>query len=81
MGSNHAGMVMIDIDSDYLEPPGVFRLIVGLTKQTGGSNVVLECKHVIPALPYRVYKVGDVHICNRCSAKAMADLVARKPDG
>lgn len=68
---------MNDMDSDYIDPPGVFRRIVGFDRKASGTALVLECKHKVPALDHLEYRFGDPHVCARCSAKALADLLAR----
>jgi hypothetical protein len=66
---------------EYNILPDVFCNVVGISKTAGGATVMLACKHTIPALPYRNYRLGDPHICHRCSAKAMSVLLAKaKPD-
>lgn len=48
--------------------PDVFRSIVSITKTAGGETIVLACRHTIPAMPYWKYRLGELHICHRCSA-------------
>ena len=63
--------------SEDFELPAVTRRIVGIHRQAASSVLTLECKHQVPALPYRSYRSGDMHICNRCGAKEMAALLAK----
>jgi len=64
-----------DMDSDYIDPPGVFRSIVGIRKKPNGTHLILECKHV--ALTTRNVHLGDPYACFHCSEKLLTDLMAR----
>ena len=71
MNNNHTN----DEDRNSDEKlPDIFRSVVSIIKTASGETIVFACKHTIPAMPYWKYRLGDLHICHRCSAKIMANF-------
>jgi hypothetical protein len=67
---------MTDMDSDYIEPPSVFRRIVGIRKSPTGTHFTLECKHVVLTTRHdHNITLGDPYACFHCSEKMLTDLM------
>lgn len=69
---------MTDMDSDYIDEPGVFRRIVGIRKAATGTHLILECKHVVMVSTHSMMlKLGDPFACFHCSEKLLTDYMRK----
>ena len=66
--------------SDRDPNPAVYRTIVGISKRATGATLTLDCKHTVPELPYYHYRLGNLHLCYRCSAKTI-EIRKKRHDG
>lgn len=46
-----------------------FRSVATTHQIPGGMVVIFSCGHSIPALPGWKYRLGELHICHRCSVE------------